>query len=316
MAKWNRRPKHADCARQRGRIVPEPGEPNEDGSRDRGRSELKDDCRLLGDRGDSLGFQLAQELDREERVTSGRFVARIRELRLGRLRKQTGRQLGERRLTQRPQANDGGDSVGRERVDRSCAGARFAGAGGRGDQDRELVKTGKHELQEAQRAQVGPVGVVEHEHHRSGLGHVRDQPMERVEVGEGRAGSRRDGPRSGDPEEGRCVGGRAAQEPGALGIIGAEQRLEELADDAEGKVSVELGGARRQRRQPAMPRPPSQLREQLGLADPGRALDQRESPVTGACVLDQALELAQLGLTLEQDPLARRPPLGHGQTLT
>src|SRR5512144_767932 len=50
----------------------------------------------------------------------------------------------------------------------------------------------------------------------------------------------------------------------------------------------------------------SRLVQQAGLADPGGALDYKEAPGARASVLECGLQLAELGLSLEQRGLAPR----------
>ena len=144
-----------------------------------------------------------------------------------------------------------GVGVGRE--GRQQVGLLDLGLGPRGDEQRDpqLLQAGHEEGQEAQRGRVGPVGVVDAEHDGLARGQVRAQPVEAVQDSEGRVG--RGGGRLAVLQRAREPEHAGGQPRGPLQQVDAlggarlvEQRLEELAHDAEGEVALELCAARAQ----------------------------------------------------------------------
>ena len=84
------------------------------------------------------------------------------------------------------------------------------------------------------------------------------------------------------------------------GRRGREQRLEELAHDAERELPLELAAARRQHAEPRGLRDRPRLGEQAGLADPGAALDRCEPPVPVARGVEERAQRGDVGLALEE----------------
>ena len=129
------------------------------------------------------GCQLVEQLAEQERVASGRAVARRREARdrLGQaLAYDRGRRLlGERGGSQHMRVRRGDD-----RVEELLVGVGLCRPGRRNEQDWDVLEALGQEHQPAQRGSVGPVQVVRHQHQRLLGREVRDepeQPLQRAE---------------------------------------------------------------------------------------------------------------------------------------
>jgi hypothetical protein len=72
-------------------------------------------------------------------------------------------------------------------------------------------------------------------------------------------------------------------------------------DEPEGERPVQRGGDGAQAGGAGLRRQPSGRPQELGLADPGRALDEDDLALAGGDGADQALELGELPVTFE-DP--------------
>ena len=198
---------------------------------------------MRADRGDFVGGHLAQELAQQERVAAGYLTTGVAEARIGSTTQPIGHERRDRAMAERRRPEDHGERVGGQRVDRLALDGRAGRAGGEGDEHRELVEPGGEELEEAQRAGVGAVGVVDRERGGRLLGEVRGQPVQRVKEAERGVARRLSGGGLGCAAAQQRGGqrGGAVQQLGAPGRSGrCDQRLEELADDAEGEVAVEL----------------------------------------------------------------------------
>jgi hypothetical protein len=100
----------------------------------------------------------------------------------------------DRRRAQRRRAQQLRDRIGGELADEVFLGVWLDGPAGRDDRHRQSVEPRLQEAQEALRGAIRPVDVVDQEHHRLGLGEVRNEPVEAVkprERGIDRAGLRR-----------------------------------------------------------------------------------------------------------------------------
>ena len=141
--------------------------------------------------------------------------------------------------------------------------------------------------------------VVDREQERSARGEVRRQPVEAVQRRQ-----RRVGPGLGVEllrvEEWLGQRRRAGERVGPL-LLGQrrEQRLEELAHDAERERTLELRASRTEHSHPGLVAPRLRLGHQRGLADPRGPFD-RHQHAAGVAASDQVLEGSQLGIALEQ----------------
>lgn len=79
-----------------------------------------------------------------------------------------------------------------------------------------------------------------------------------------------------------------------------QPRLEQLAHDAKRKVPLQLPTTSAQHRHPGALGQPPPLGQQPGLPNPGPPLDQRHPPLAADRRLDEAGELGQLPLALDQ----------------
>jgi hypothetical protein len=207
-------------------------------------------------------------------------------------------------LAERRRPKDGRQRVGEESVDRLAVEVCVGRAPCQHEQHGQAIEARGKELQEPQRRRVGPVDVVERECDRRLLAQVGGEPVERMEVRQRRV--RANGVRialeSVACQQCRGGSGCAMEEPrSALAVRAGEERLEQLAHDAERELTIQLGRARRQDDHPPLRRLRSRCLEQPRLADSGRALDEREPPSPGTCFIDHAAELGQLALALVQD---------------
>ena len=168
----------------------------------------------------------------------------------------------------------------------------------------------------AQRRQVGPVQVVEHEHERPARGEVRGQPIETVQRRQRRVTVRIAGEPRGLEERRRQCGSASEQLGPFLCGHGDEQRLEQLPHHAIGERALELGAARTQHLQTGLLSEDLRLRQQRGLANSRRRLD-REQSATAADPANQSDNGGQLGLALKQVELTQGQPLALlGGTVT
>ena len=134
--------------------------------------------------------------------------------------------------------------------------ARLAAAPGSHDQHRQLGHARPQVGEKAQRGLVDPLQIVDAEHQRRPLAEVGAEPVQAVQQGEDRIAPGLDlGPLEQRPGEcGRALEGGAA--------AAGDQRVEQLQDDAEGKLALQLRAAgggpvarsrRRSGRPPAAP---------------------------------------------------------------
>jgi hypothetical protein len=186
-----------------------------------------------------------------------------------------------------------------ERLQQLLGGAALLGARGGEHARRDPVDAPEQVEQPAHRGLVGPLHVVDAQQQRLAGGQLGGQPVEAVQrrgrgvdVLERRAGA--DQHRFGER-------GRAAQQAGALVGVGArEDRLEQLARDAEAEAGLELRGARGQHSEPGRLRLGPARGEQPRLADARRTLEQHRLPGPVAGGRAEVRDRRQLPLPLQQ----------------
>jgi hypothetical protein len=98
--------------------------------------------------------------------------------------------------------------------------------------------------------------------------------------------------------------GRAGQ-PALARLPVHEWRLEQLAHDAEGKLALELAGARRQHAHVLLLGGGPQLGEQPALPDPGRSLDQSQAASAARRVPQHGAERFELAVAFEEQLAGR-----------
>ncbi len=152
--------------------------------------------------------------------------------------------------------------------------------------------------------------VVDRQQQRPAGGDVRRQPVEAVQRRQRRIGGRL-GRQPGGIEQRRRETRRAAEQLGSLlRRQGGQQRLEQLPHHAIGERALELGAARAKHLHPGRLTQRLRLRDQRGLADPGRPLD-RQQPPAGLGGGDQPFDRRQLDVALEQAEPSRQRLPGH-----
>jgi hypothetical protein len=108
-------------------------------------------------------------------------------------------------------------------------------------------------------------------------------------------------------EQGQCQLRRATGQLGALlDRSTGQQRLEQLADDAEGELLLQLPRAGGQHLKARRPGGGERHANQAGLAHAGTALDHQQSPGAAARAGQELLDRGDLGLALEQRGLRRK----------
>ena len=283
---------HGDRPRQLVRVRAERGEPVQDEPAHGRGPDVLDLARGGGRRRDPGRVDGVQQLAQEQRVAARRRVTRAAEL-LRRVGAQAlPCQRDRRGLAERPRVQrDGGGARGHLHPDRAGFVDRWTSREQHGD--RQPLDALREEGQEAQRVLVHPVAVVDRHEQRRPVGEVDDQPVQAVER-----------------LEARVVAALAllAREQARRGAGGARERiggsvqgrLEQLAHHAERERLLELGAGRLERRQAGMLGRRACRTRQLGLADPGRSLDERERPRAGARLRERVATRRKLALPLEQ----------------
>jgi hypothetical protein len=207
-------------------------------------------------------------------------------------------ELADGYLAQRPRVQRHRERVAEQFDEERRVDAGLVRAQARGCEHRQAFEPAHEEGEEAQRRPVAPVQVVDREQQRLLGAQVDGEPVEAVQhreraVGLG-AGVGRD-----RLEQHPGRGGGAGEQPLARARVG-EQRLEELADDAECVLALELAAARAEHAQPGVGRAAPRLAEQLRLADAGGALDDHEPGKPGRRLVDERRQRVELLLAFEQ----------------
>lgn len=260
--------------------------------------------RGAGSRGvDAVGGQRRQELAEEQRVAAGHLVAGGGERGVGIRAETVAHQVGRRGRGQRGRPQHGRRRVLHDLGEQPLVGARLVRADRRDHEHRRPLEPVREIGEEAQRRRVGPVQVVDGKDERAVCGQVERQPVEAVEHREAPGlvvGGLR---RRRRPEDGPAR--RRSPNEGAVPLRPGHGRLKELADDAERKLALELGGAGSQDSAVLGRRPAGRL-EQRGLSDAGRGVDHDQPPVPGSRRRDRGVEPFDLATPFVQNPGGHR----------
>jgi hypothetical protein len=238
---------------------------------------------------DLLVGQRPEQLGQQERVAARRRPAGAGEPVARGPSRLVGRHRGDRGHAERLRCDQPGERLAAQRVDGSerllvlTGPDRHRQCGGRVRQPAADVEEG------LQRRGVGPLGVVDRDHQRRGLGQLCHQPVETMLDAEGV-------PVAGVFEGGRGHRGAAGQ-PGAARAA-VEHRLEELAHDAIGKLALILAAPRPQHPGTERLRAAQTLLQQDRLARSGLAFDEQQAAFACRCATQRRLDRGQLRLSL------------------
>ena len=287
-------PQHRDRAGDARRLAGQPGEPQQDGARDRARPDRPHHVGVGGIGLDRVGFERVQQLPDEQRVAAGGRVAGRAEGAVGFGTEPARDERADRLLRERAGAHVGGGGIVGDLGQQRGVGGRVAGAHGRGDEHRLALQAAHEVGEEAQARAVAPVQVVDLEQQRVLGGEVERQPVQAVQGGEGRVAAC-----------GRAVLGaledHARGRGGSREHVGiADDALEELADDAERELALQLARAGVEDERAVGDRAAPELGHQARLADPRRALDQHGAALALDRLLEQRVQQRDLAVALDQ----------------
>ena len=244
------------------------------------------------------------ELAQQQRVTARLLVAGGAERIVGGGREGLSQERGGGLDAQRRGPDHGRERVRDDLVEQPGIFTRLARPEPDDDRKGKTLDARQQIGQPAHRRKIAPVQVVDREQQRPLSGEVRRQPVEPMQ--------RRQ----------RCVGPglglellgveerfRQCRRPGErFGSLflgqGGEQRLEELAHDAERERPLELRASPAEHPHPGLVAPGLDLRHQRALADPGRPFDCQQH-ATGVAGSNNVLEGCQLGVSLQQVELLK-----------
>jgi hypothetical protein len=295
--------------RQPGRLRRQPREAHRHGARPGSRAQLTQAGHVLVGGGQALGGDRVDQLAQQQRIAARLLVAGGAEAVVG-VGQALAHQPGGGRSAQGRGPDHGGERIGDDLADQARVGARLPAPQPHHHPDAQALHPGQQVGQPAQRGQVAPVQVVDGQQQPPAGGHIRGQPVQAVQARQRRIPVRL-GRQAGRVKQRRGQPGRARQQLATLCRgQGGQQRLEQLADHAVGKRALQLRAACAKDLHPGRLRPRFGLRDQGGLADPGRPLERQQLPA-GLGGADQAFDRRQLDLTLEQLHRRRDPLLGH-----
>ncbi len=268
------------------RVRVEPGQPDQHRARGRARTEVLDHLDALGAGADPLGGEGAQQLLEQQRVAAGGLVAGGAEG-VGRsLAEPVAHDRRDRRGCQRVRLDRRGERVVGDLRQQGRVGPRVGGAQRRRDQHLDALEAAGEIRDEAQGGRVRPVQVVYREQQRPALGEVDGEPVEAVERREGGVAA---GPLLGGGEDDLGRGGRAPEQLPSLRLA-RQQRLEELARDAERELPLDLAAPGGEHEEALRFGAPAQLSQQPALAYARGPLDQRQPRAAVARLLDQRVD--------------------------
>jgi hypothetical protein len=218
------------------------------------------------------------------------------------------------RVLAEPGAHHGRHGAGAERAgaDRACGrlvaylgyeggiGAGIGAAERRTHDDRHVLEPPGEVGEEAERWTVAPVEVVDR-HEELPVGRrVRGEPVQPVERGERGVGGRRRrvGIRG---AEDRLRRRGSAREPARAYVLVTQDRLEELPDDSEGEVPLELAAAGGEHAGAVLLGGRPELRQQPGLPDAGRSLDESEPALAARRLGQGGPKRFELAIALQQE---------------
>lgn len=211
---------------------------------------------------------LRGQLDCLERVSRGDRPALPAELLVGVRADPVAHQQADRVGGQRFQAERTVPGAARQAAERLGGRRQFVRAVGHHDEQREVVGAGCERGQPVQGLRVGPVRVVEHQHHRGVPDHhVGEHPVQSVAQPLGVGGGAL---RGAQPQRRAHDAVPTAQCRPQIRLGGAgQQRLQELPCDVEGDLLLLVAAARGQHGAAAVRGPGPYLGEQGRLAQPG-----------------------------------------------
>lgn len=289
---------------------------------DGGREITQEVRRVLGG-GDAAVVHLGGQLDRLEGVARGHGPAFPAERVVGARAERLPYETGDGDGTQRFQVEGASAGPAGQCPERLGVVGQFVGPVGDDDQQRKFLGAGCERGQPAQRFGVGPVGVVEHQHHRGAQdGEMGEHPVESVPQAL-RVGRRPVG-RGAQAECGADDVEPTAQLGTEIGFARAgELRLQQLPGDVEGDPLFLLAAAGGQHGAASGGGTAADLGEQGRLADAGPAGDSEYgsagTPARFAAVCTQPGELSQrlvdrgeFTLPLQESPSAAHTALHHG----
>jgi hypothetical protein len=255
-------------------------------------------------RRDALTPAGIEQRRREERVPAAGLFDRDDELRITLGAECLAHEGPDRVRSQRRGTHDGRPRLGEQLLERAAPGALSGGTGGPEEQDGHAVEAAREIPEPPERRCIRPVQIVHGDEERS-TSCVRRQPVQAVQHRERRcAGIRQVEAVRRRREQRRRDRGSSTQELVAL-VTGdaVEQRLEELAHDAEREFLLDLTGPGGQHLEALPDRHPPNLCQEARLADPRRA-EQHDHP-TGPVLRGSEIgrECSELRRPLEQ----RRP---------
>ena len=239
-----------------------------------------------------------EKLPEQERIAARRLVARRAERGVRVAPEALAHEISHPGLRERtgPQPLRGG--IARDLAEQRGVGPGLARAQRGRQEDRRPLEPAGEIGEEAQRGTVAPLEVVHREEERPLGGEVEGEPVEPVQRGEGILAPTVARVGAGAAEHSARAVGRPVE--GAIVAVGPGHRaLEELAHHPEGEVALELAPPRGEHAQGPLGRP-AQAREQPGLADAGRSLDDQKASVTRLRRLDKRIQSRQLVFSLKQ----------------
>ena len=214
---------------------------------------------LAGTGSTRSALELGDQLVQQERVAAAGIRAGRAERRVGVLAERRAHHARDRVLTERLRRDADGPGVAAQCRDHVRRRGVLALAGGQRDQHAELLAAGGQVGEEPQRGGVGPVGVVDGDHHRPAFGQVRGQPVQAVDEREREVGGRSpaatpvSADRAGSSGSWPPVGGsEVEQRAGQRG--GAAQQRSRARPRRRGRAPPPAAAAPRRTRTPARAR--------------------------------------------------------------
>ena len=256
----------------------------------------------------ALGLQRAQQLAQQQRVPRGGSEACRRERRV-RVAEPAPHHLGGAGGAQRRRPHTYGVRVRAQLVEQLLVGVLLAGAQGRDQQHRQPVQAAREVAQEPQRRGVAPLHVVDRDHQRAVGAQVADDPVQPVQDREQAlrvTGARRAGVR--DVEHRRGTGRRAGEQPLAALRVG-QHRVEQLPGDAEAELLLQRASPGAEHGRTGCVSLVAHQRQQAGLADAGRSLDDRGAGLAGQHVGQAGAQLGELALAVDEASAGGGPAL-------
>ena len=246
-----------------------PAQPHLHHARHRPRPDRAHRVGVRGVGADALGLQGPQQLPQQQRVARRRTEAGADERVVGLLQPVADHGGGAVRAQRaRPHVDRVG--VAGDLLDELLVGVALTGPPGRHHQQGQPLEPTRQVAEEAQRAGVAPLHVVDGDHHGRAAGEVAGQPVQPVQRREHRVGLRAD-QRGGVEDPVGSERGAGEQVGARLGR--GQHRVEQLPHHPESELPLQLAAATAQHGGARCARLAADQVEQGRLADPGRALD-------------------------------------------